>query len=141
MKKKIKAAYKYVVNKCNDPHVGYSQANRGGQIVNGVQYFDCSSLIWFALRSAGFTTDQIGANCFTTYTMKPLLLKCGFTCLDAKTTKWKKGDILLRSEHTEMVYKGKYTMGAHTSNRILKDQVSINTIKSNPQAWDYILRF
>ena len=141
MNSKIKKAYKYIIKKCESPNVGYSQQYRGAQVVDGIQYFDCSSLIYYSLRKAGFTTDEMGAYPFTTYTMRTILEKLGFKVLDAKKSRWKKGDILLRSDHTEMVYSGFYTMGAHTSNRILSDQVSINTIKSSPNNWTYILRY
>lgn len=141
MNSRIKKAYNYIIRKCENPKVGYSQQYRGAQVVNGIQYFDCSSLIYYALKHAGFTTDDLGTYPFTTYTMRAKLEPLGFKVLDAKAAKWKKGDILLRTDHTEMVYKGFYTMGAHTSHRILSDQVSINTLKSSPNNWTYILRY
>lgn len=141
MNNKIKKAYDYIVKQCNDPKVGYSQQYRGAQVVNGVKYYDCSSLIYYGLKAAGFSTNVLGKSPFTTYTMRSILEPLGFKVLDAKKARWKKGDILLRSDHTEMVYKGYYTMGAHSSHRILSDQVSINTYKGSPENWTYILRY
>lgn len=141
MRSKIKRAYNYIVKMCNDPKVGYSQSYRCRQTVNGVTYFDCSSLMYYGLLEGGFTTNQIGTYPFTTYAMRTILEPLGFKFLDAKTTKWKKGDILLRSDHTEMVHHGLYSMGAHTSNCALENQVCINSYKSNKNSWEYVLRY
>lgn len=141
MKKKIKKAYNYIIKMCNDSKVGYSQTYRCRQTVNGITYFDCSSLMYYGLLEAGFTKEQIGAYPFTTYSMKAILEPLGFKVLDAKTSKWKKGDILLRSDHTEMVHHGLYSMGAHTGKVALENQVCINTYKSNKNSWQYILRY
>ena len=37
----ITAAYNWVIRQCNAPNVGYSQAYRQGQIVNGIKYMVC----------------------------------------------------------------------------------------------------
>lgn len=123
----IATAYTWAVETCNDPTVGYSQALRKGQTKNGITYYDCSSFISAALTQGGFFTKNPW---FTTRTEKDNLLKAGFTQFDPKTQPWMNGDILWRSGHTEMVYSAAdyITMGAHTSNAALEDQVSINTV-------------
>lgn len=132
----ITRAYNWAVQTCNASNVGYSQSYRCGQTVGGVTYYDCSSFISAALTEAGFTSSNPW---FTTYTMGTYLKQWGFTHYSAASTTWKAGDVLVRDDndfkspynyaHTEMVYdadKG-YTMGAHSANHTLADQVSINS--------------
>lgn len=140
MNNRVKRMYKFVKRQCNRPDVGYSQKYRGMYRVNGITHFDCSSLIWYALKEAGFDLSGYSYP-FTTYTMDSVLRKLGFVRLDAATTKWKKGDILWRQTHTEMVYKGQITMGAHSSSYPLEKQVSINDYVSDKSSWGYIYRF
>lgn len=140
MNNRVKRMYKFVKKQCNRNDVGYSQEYRGMYTINGITHFDCSSLIWYALKAAGFDLSAYTYP-FTTYTMDAILKKLGFVRLSAAETKWKKGDIVWRQTHTEMVYKGQITMGAHTSSYPLDKQVSINSVPSDKSSWAYIYRF
>lgn len=139
----INRSFTWAVNTCNAPRVGYSQTYRNQRTVNGITYYDCSSFIWYALIAGGFPLST-SAWPFTTYTMAAILTQLGFTQLPV-TGVWKPGDVLLRSTHTEMVYTGGtgsgVTMGAHTSNRPLADQVSINTYTSYASSWASLWRY
>ena len=135
----INTAYNWVINKCNADNVGYSQNYRNGQVVNGIEYYDCSSLLYFGLIAGGFDLDPT-VNAFTTYTMESALLELGFIEVNVHDS-WKAGDILLRDGHTEMVYMARRTMGAHTDSYDLPDQVSINTYDSETSAWEQCFRY
>lgn len=135
----ITLAYQWAVRICNAENVGYSQAYRNGQTVNGVTYYDCSSFIYFALIAGGFPLDP-NTNAFTTYTMGATLIKLGFKVVPIGSA-WKAGDVLLRSGHTEMVYAGRRTMGAHSDDRALQDQVSINTYEASVSSWTTCYRY
>lgn len=138
MNGKIKKAYDFIVNACNADNVGYSQTYRDGRIrSNGLRYYDCSSLIYYALKHAGF---PVGSVEIYTAIMDEWLLDLGFTRYSADV-KWKAGDILLRSGHTEMVYKPNYTMGAHSSNYGFERQVSINDFESSGASWTWLYRY
>lgn len=122
----INTAYRWAINTCNNPKVGYSQSYRAQQTVNGITYYDCSSFIWYALKAGGF---ELSGYPFTTANMTAKLEELGFTRLST-TVDWFPGDILhVRNsshQHTEMVSSGRRTMGAHTGKKPLADQVSIN---------------
>lgn len=135
----VNTAYTWVIAKCNSPVVGYSQAYRQGQWVNGIQYYDCSSLMSAAVYEAGFLTDNPW---YTTFTEEYWMAKAGWEKMSPDQP-WLPGDILLsnRREHTEMVYQGRRTMGAHSSSYPLPDQVSINDWDSSPDQWDYLFRY
>ena len=129
-----------MITLCNRADVGYSQAYRNGQTVNGVTYYDCSSSIYFSLIAGGFPLDP-NTNAFTTATMGKILLQLGFKIVPISSP-WKAGDILLRSGHAEMVYNSdRVTMGAHADDRPLVDQVSINTYTSKPSQWTTCYRY
>lgn len=143
----INKAYSWAIETCNAPNIGYSQTYRAQQTVNGITYYDCSSFIWYALIAGGF--DCAGA-AGTTYPMttanEPSVLEAlGFTRYDPTAVEWLPGDIVhVRNssrQHTEMVYQGYITMGAHTSNRPLADQVSINSSPSEPSSYANLYRF
>lgn len=143
----IEQAYKWAVTICNTQNIGYSQDYRNQQTVNGITYYDCSSFIWYALLGGNF--DVVKANGgndypFTTFTMGDVLIRLGFKKVQV-TSNWMKGDILVRNnsygEHTEMVHHDRYTMGAHSDELPLNDQVSILTAPSNPNTWDSCYRF
>lgn len=121
---------------CNSPTVGYSQAYRNQQTVNGITYYDCSSFINYALLAGGFETPSYAPdhNAFTTFTMGAELLRLGWR----KVESWevlKPGDVGVSNnsqmEHTEMVHDVNsetgyaHWMGAHTDGVSLPDQVSI----------------
>lgn len=127
----INTAYQWAINTCNAPNIGYSQNYRNQQTIAGITYYDCSSFIYYALIAGGFALDP-KAWPFTTATMGAVLESLGFKKTDPGQAV--NGSIMWRSGHTEMMYdstKG-YTMGAHTSNAPLSDQVSIGT---SAQTW------
>lgn len=136
----ITLAYLWSIAKCNDPNVGYSQTYRNEQTVGGITYYDCSSFIWYALKAGGYpmeqaysaTIGQYTGNAFVTDNMDAVLTYLGFTRFNPRVSPWANGDIMLRSGHTEMVYDASnyYCMGAHTSNRPLAEQVSIDNYSS-----------
>lgn len=141
----ITIAYKWAVETCNNPNVGYDQTWRNQQTVNGITYYDCSSFVWYALKAGGWDveaaykaatgTDYWG-NAWVTQNMDVALRYLGFTRYDARVgSNWHDGDILLNtggSEHTEMVYNAQnhQSMGAHTYSIPLVDQVSIRSYSS-----------
>ena len=139
----ITNTYNWEVNECNRDNVGYSMDYRNQQTVNGITYYDCSSYQWYGLLNGGF--DVVGANGsaypFTTSNMGSVLEKLGFTRYNATSVEWKKGDIVWREGHCEMVYEGQRTMGAHSSTYELKDQVSINVNESNKNSYTYLYRY
>lgn len=133
----INGAYTWAVNCCNLPKVGYSQAHRNQQTVNGITYYDCSSFINYALLAGGWSTPGYapGSNAFTTYDMEGVLQQSGFTRVTDSIIK--PGDIGVSDTHTEMCYKGgtgkAVFMGAHGRNGIaLVNQVSIGSSGGNP---------
>lgn len=138
----LNKSYQWAIDTCNAPNVGYSQGYRNQQEVNGITYYDCSSFIWYALKNGGF--DNIGTSPFTTRSMESYLLSAGFTEKPI-TSDWKNGDIVWRNGHTEMVYQGGIasgiTMGAHSSNVPLADQVSIKTSVSSSANWTKLYRY
>ncbi len=144
----INKAYSWAINTCNAPNVGYSQAYRNQQTIGGITYYDCSSFIWYALIAGGWDCVSAAGSTwpFTTYTIPEVLTKLGFTLADVNG-RWLPGDIALASYHTEMVYQegekpGEgITMGAHTDNAPLPDQVSINNYTSNANAFPQIWRY
>lgn len=132
----INRAYTWAIQTCNAPNVGYSQAYRNQQTVNGITYYDCSSFVNYALLAGGFETPSYAPrhNAFTTYTMGAELLRLGFTEVPSNG-EYLSGDIGVSSSHTEMCYKGGQGkgvfMGAHTSNAPLQGQVSIGSSSGN----------
>lgn len=137
----INTAYRWAINTCNNPKVGYSQSYRAQQTVNGITYYDCSSFIWYALKAGGF---ELSGYPFTTATMTTKLEELGFTRLPT-TVDWLPGDILhIRNssrQHTEMVYSDHRTMGAHTGNKPLADQVSINGYETSSDYYTSLWRY
>lgn len=143
----IQVSYQWSIDTCNRNNVGYSQTYRNQQTVNGITYYDCSSFIWYALLASGF--DVVAAHGgqawpFTTYDMAGVLDTLGFDRVPVNN-EWKPGDILIRNNswgnHTEMVYSGRRTMGAHSSTYPLNEQVSINNGDSDPAKWDTCHRY
>lgn len=130
-------AYQWIVDRCNAPDVGYNQDYRNEQTVNGITYYDCSSLIFYGLGHAGFEVN-LTAWPFTTESMPTILKNLGFEEIilpdDYTNFKFQKGDILWihdtslgGHQHTEMMYDDTHSMGAHSKYLPLPDQVSINT--------------
>lgn len=134
----ISTAFYWAVDTCNAPNVGYSQAYRNQRTVNGITYYDCSSFIWYALLAGGFpvveaynqTVGKYEGNAITTPNMSKWCPALGFQD-SPLNEQWLPGDIMWRQGHTEMVYEGHVgegrTMGAHTANTSLPNQVSINS--------------
>lgn len=135
----LNLSYDWEVQKCNEPNIGYSQAYRNQQTVNGITYYDCSSFVWYALIAGGFdvlTAYQqtmgyaYSGNAIVTDYMVPFLIALGFVEVPL-TGEWKPGNIVcLPGVHCEMVHTGGMgegiTMGAHSDGLPLADQVSIN---------------
>lgn len=149
----ISTAYSWAINTCNAPNVGYSQPYRNQNTVDGITYYDCSSFIWYALKAGGFDVENAylhsmgypySGNAITTPFMGSWLLEMFFTSVDINSM-WQAGDVLLRDGHTEMVYSGGLgrgrTMGAHSANYTLENQVSINANESDASSWQRLFRF
>lgn len=121
----IQKAYNWAIQTCNASNIGYSQAYRAQQTVNGITYYDCSSFVFYALKAGGF---DVGSYPFYTGSMCPILLSAGFTEINI-SSEWKAGDVVWRNGHTEIVYEGGAgqgrTMGAHQDDIPLDEQVSI----------------
>ena len=154
----INAAYRWAVETCNNPNVGYPDLNthpewRNQVTVDGITYYDCSSFIWYALKAGGFDVATAhGSNYpFTTRNMGATLLALGFRTV-SKTGQILPGDIGVHNRgssayagHTEMCYTGGngagIWMGAHGHWRPLADQVSIDTDVYQGTFWDTIYRY
>ena len=144
----ITEAWKWAVNTCNAPNVGYSESYRNQQTVNGITYYDCSSFINYALLAGGFSTPGYAPdhNAFTTWSESTVLSNLGFKRVTDGTLK--AGDIGVSNnstmKHTEMVYtvdgnKGQW-MGAHTDVYAFPNQVSITDYWSTnwfDELWRY----
>lgn len=144
----IQMAYQWAIDTCNAPNVGYSQDYRDQQWHDGAIRYDCSSFIWYALLAGGYPLEEsYGTWPFTTYTMGRVLENIGFAHADSSMVEWLPGDIVVfkgdpaqGTGHTEMVYDGYRTMGAHNSHLPLEDQVSINTYDSSPSTYPDLYR-
>lgn len=156
----INAAYRWAIQKCNDPNVGYSQDYRNQQTVGGITYYDCSSFIWYALIAGGFDMEHAfpQGRPFVTNEMDEVLLSLGFVSVP-RDGQILPGDIGVYDYdeygpdgHTEMCYQGgvgsAVFMGAHGSGPPLKpygkplpEQVSINSYQSAGTRWQYIFRY
>lgn len=135
----IKEAYNLVIAACNDPFIGYSQDLRR-TITLGLStrtYCDCSSLLAWALTYAGFYSNNPW---FSTHNQRSQLQSAGFH-EEPINGEWKRGDILWRAGHTEMVYENLVTMGAHTDGIAFEKQVSINEFASRPSEWTSCWRY
>lgn len=152
----IQKAYSWAVQTCNAPNVGYSQALRNQGTSGGITYYDCSSFIWYALINGGWPMAQLYGSSwpFVTADLRPVLLRAGFVEMPIDSTEWKPGDIVLRIlgevsgrvGHVEMVYQSNgvgsgYTMGAHTDEVPLADQVSIYTFPQSGADFRHLFRF
>lgn len=129
----INKAYTLIIQACNDPNIGYSQSARR-TISLGVSYHtfcDCSSIESWALTLSGFFENNPW---FATGNQISQLKRIGFHEVPVGGN-WNKGDILWRPGHTEMVYEGRVTMGAHTDGIAFPKQVSINEFASRPSEW------
>lgn len=153
----LQAAYNWIEAQCNAANVRYSQAYRNYMTVDGLTYFDCSSLIFFGMwlgggldvGALGYSTDLSDyrnwrANAWIVQTMEPQLVSLGW--VDVRTDmpeEWLPGDILIKHNqwHTEMVYSPQpnlMQMGARNSSLPAADQVAIHTLYTG--YYDRILR-
>lgn len=89
----------------DDSH-GYSQSNR-----NGDPDYDCSSLVYYALKNAGL---DVGSYAFNTTGEPAILEKAGFERHDwTKVDDLQTGDVVWQSAHTEIyIGEGRF-VGAH----------------------------
>lgn len=148
----INVSYRWAIQKCDADYVRYSMDwnLRDGVYRNGLQYFDCSSFIFWALNAGGFPVVQIfGNNAFNTDSMGAVLLQMGFVQV-SRTGQILPGDIGVHHRgsargHTEMCYTGGngagIFMGAHGSSLPAQQQVSINTSTTSGTYWDEIYRY
>lgn len=163
-------SYQWAINTCNAPNVGYSQAYRNQQTVNGITYYDCSSFVWYALMNGDFQGIGTWESWpFVTYDIDGILTAAGWNRLTAYDNKWLSGDVVLGKwdtitlpngqqitgfQHVEMCYEGTeqpgegYLMGAHgASHYTLPNQVSIKTTLDygvnghDPNKYTYLYRW
>lgn len=102
----VEAFVQWCENVARDDSHGYDQANR-----NGPDY-DCSSLIWWGLHNAGF---DVGTYAFNTDMMPSVLTSAGFVQVPKDVSTMQRGDILLKSGHTELYIGQQQRLGAHSN--------------------------
>ena len=101
----------WAIQIANDDSHGYSQDMYRRQ---GKPDYDCSSFVFYALKNAGY---DVGNSPFSTYTMDGPLRKCGFQKISISSeSDLRPGDILWRSEHTEIYIGNGKRVGAHSAN-------------------------
>ena len=122
----------------DDSH-GYSQPNRGGN-----PDYDCSSLVFFALKNAGY---DVGSSPFSTYTMDGVLTGCGFRKIAISGSQdMQPGDILWSWEHTEIYVGDGKAVGAHSdehhgiAGKTSGDQDGHEISVKNVGSWHYVYR-
>lgn len=103
----VEAFVQWCLNIASDQSHGYDQANR-----NGPDY-DCSSLLWWGLHENGF---NVGSSAFNTSSMPSVLASAGWTQHSPVVgSSLQRGDILLRSGHTELYIGNQQKVGAHSN--------------------------
>lgn len=154
----LQLAYNWAIRTCNAANIGYAGGSAPDAVPfswrdmswhDGKQYCDCSSFIWYAIIAGGLDlTVNWGSWPFTTYDMGAILASEGFTMYDSSQVTWQAGDIVLfpgeqgeGTGHTEMVYDGYVTMGAHNSWLPFADQVSINNYSSSASSYPELYRW
>lgn len=149
----INAAYRWCIDQCNNPNVGYWMDHRYQETIDGITYYDCSSFIWYSLVDGGGFV--LPSPAFVTGSMLQVLTNAGFQIITGPSsgTICQAGDILWHNHgaaggHTEMVFAGGVgtarTMGAHGRQGIpLQDQVSINAgyVPFSDVGWEYLARW
>lgn len=157
----LQTAFTWAENKCEEPNVGYSQTYRRGEVVDGIQYYDCSSFIYAALAAGGFDfapdyqwfwtgnqTQAMKSVGWTEYVFQDgvisdFALRNGDVLIRGAGRPDVPGDVSTDDGHTEMVWdaaKG-YTMGAHSSSLPLDDQVSKHYIDQRKETWFFVMRY
>ena len=149
----INAAYRWCIDQCNNPNVGYWMDHRYQETIDGITYYDCSSFMWYSLVDGGGFV--LPSPAFATGGMLQVLTDAGFNIITGPGagTVCYPGDILWHNHgeangHTEMVFAGgtgtARTMGAHGRNGIpLQNQVSINSgyVPFSNVGWEYLARW
>ena len=106
---RVENAVQTAVAIANDNSHGYSQKNRQGPD------YDCSSLVYYAFSSAGFSLSPAW---FNTATMGSALRNAGFTELSdvnfSSSASLQRGDILWKTGHTEIYIGDNQLVGAHS---------------------------
>ena len=102
----VEAFVQWCEGVARDNSHGYDQTHR-----NGPDY-DCSSLIWWGLHNAGF---DVGTSAFSTSTMPSVLRSAGFVQVPKDVSTMQRGDILLKSGHTELYIGQQQRLGAHSN--------------------------
>lgn len=140
----IDRAVAWAVGIANDDSHGYDQYGRWGPD------YDCSSLVIQAWENAGVPVKTKGAT--RTANMCPVFIECGFTDVtkqvNLKTGNGlKKGDVLWRTGHTEMMCSSTHRVGAHSSeNKTITGEDGDQTgkeidIRSYSGTWTRVLRY
>lgn len=157
----LQTAFTWAENKCEEPNVGYSQAYRRGEVVDGIQYYDCSSFIYAALDAGGFDfipeyqwfwtgnqTQAMKSVGWTEYVFQDgvisdFALRNGDVLIRGAGRSDVPGDVSTDEGHTEMVWNAArgYTMGAHSSSLPLYDQVSKHHIDQRKETWFFVMRY
>lgn len=157
----LQKAFTWAENKCEEPNVGYSQAHRRGEVVDGIQYYDCSSFIYAALVAGDFvfapqyqwfwTGNQTQAmksvgwteHVFQDGNISNFTLRNGDVLIRGAGRSDVPGDVSTDEGHTEMVWDAAngYTMGAHSSLLTLDDQVSKHRVDQRKNLWYFVMRY
>jgi len=106
---RVENAVQKAIAIANDNSHGYSQINRRGPD------YDCSSLVYYAFSSAGFSLSPAW---FNTNTMQNALINAGFAELTninlSNSSSLQRGDILWKQGHTEIYIGSNQLVGAHS---------------------------
>lgn len=102
----LENAVQWMINIANDNSHGYDQENRDGPD------YDCSSLIWHALKQAGF---NVGNSAFSTENEASVLTGAGFKQVQINPSQMQRGDVLLKVGHTECYVGNQMMVGAHSN--------------------------
>lgn len=157
----LQEAFAWAEDKCEEPNVGYSQTYRRGEVVDGIQYYDCSSFIYAALAAGGFgfipeyqwfwtgnQTQAMKSVGWTEYVFQDgvisdFALRNGDVLIRGAGRSDVPGDVSTDEGHTEMVWDAArgYTMGAHASYLPLYDQVSKHYIDQRKETWFFVMRY
>lgn len=105
---RVERAVQTAVAIANDNSHGYSQSNRWGPD------YDCSSLVYYAYSSSGFS---LSPRWFNTQNMGGALINAGFIELSnvnlSSSANLQRGDILWKSGHAEIYIGDNKLVGAH----------------------------
>ena len=125
----------WAITTANDDSHGYSQASRTGN-----PDYDCSSFVFYSLKNAGY---DVGSSPFTTYTMGPVLERIGFRRISISSySDLQPGDILWKTDHTEIYIGNNKRVGAHSSygHSQSGDQGGEVSVKDMNDGWHYVYR-